>query len=41
MRNKIRLEVLPFLQTLNPAVSDNIQQTAENMAAPKQCWMLC
>lgn len=28
-RNKVRLQVLPLLQELNPAVSDNIQQTAE------------
>ena len=33
MRNKIRLQVLPLLQTLNPAVSDHILQTAENLAA--------
>ena len=32
MRNKIRLQVLPLLQTLNPAVAENIQRTAENLA---------
>ena len=31
-RNVIRLEVLPLLQKLNPAVADNIQRTAENLA---------
>lgn len=30
-RNKIRLQVLPLLQELNPAVVDNIQRTAENL----------
>lgn len=30
-RNKVRLQVLPLLQELNPAVSDNIQQTAEHV----------
>ena len=33
MRNKIRLQVLPLLQTLNPAVLNHILQTAENLAA--------
>lgn len=32
MRNKIRLQVLPLLRTLNPAVAENIQRTAENLA---------
>jgi tRNA(Ile)-lysidine synthase len=32
MRNKVRLQVLPLLRELNPAVSDNIQRTAENLA---------
>ena len=32
MRNKIRLQVLPLLRELNPAVSENIQRTAENLA---------
>ena len=31
-RNKIRLQVLPSLRELNPAVSENIQRTAENLA---------
>ena len=31
MRNKIRLQVLPLLRTLNPAVAENIQRTAENL----------
>ena len=31
-RNKVRLQVLPLLRTLNPAVSDNIQRMAENVA---------
>lgn len=30
-RNKIRLQVLPLLRELNPAVSENIQRTAENV----------
>lgn len=30
MRNKIRLEVIPMLQKLNPAVAEAIQRTAEN-----------
>ena len=30
-RNKVRLEVLPLLKTLNPAVAENIQRTAENL----------
>ena len=33
MRNKVRLEVLPLLRSLNPAVSENIQRTAENLSA--------
>ena len=32
MRNKVRLQVLPLLRELNPAVSDNIQRTAENLS---------
>ena len=32
LRNKVRLEVMPLLKTLNPAVVRNIQQTAENLA---------
>ena len=31
LRNKIRLQVLPMLRELNPAVSENIQRTAENL----------
>jgi tRNA(Ile)-lysidine synthase len=31
-RNKIRLQLLPLLRTLNPAVDDNIQRMAENLA---------
>lgn len=30
-RNKIRLQVLPLLKTLNPAVADNMYRTAENL----------
>ena len=32
MRNKVRLQVLPLLRTLNSAVSDNIQRMVENVA---------
>ena len=31
-RNKIRLQVLPLLRTLNPAVAENIQRTASHLA---------
>ena len=31
MRNKIRLNILPMLRELNPAVSENIHRTAEHM----------
>ena len=31
LRNKVRLQVLPLLCELNPAVSENIQRTAENL----------
>ena len=31
-RNKVRLQVLPLLKELNPAVVENIQRTAENLA---------
>ena len=31
-RNIIRLEVLPLLRRLNPAVAENIQRTAENLS---------
>ena len=30
-RNKVRLQVLPLLKTLNPAVVENIHRTAENL----------
>ena len=33
MRNKVRLQVLPLLRELNPAVDDNIQRTAENLSS--------
>lgn len=32
MRNKVRLQVLPLLRTLNSAVSENIQRMVENVA---------
>lgn len=32
LRNKVRLEVLPLLETLNPAVRENIWRTAEHLA---------
>lgn len=32
MRNKVRLQVLPLLRTLNPAISENIQRMVENVA---------
>lgn len=32
VRNKIRLEVLPLLQTINPAALENIAKTAQRMA---------
>ena len=35
-RNKIRLQVLPLLQELNPAVSENIQHTAEHLSEAQQ-----
>ena len=35
-RNIIRLEVLPLLRKLNPAVAENIQRTAENLAEAQQ-----
>lgn len=31
-RNKIRLQVLPLLREINPAVADNLQRTAENLS---------
>ena len=36
LRNKIRLQVLPMLRKLNPAVSENIQRTAENLAEAQE-----
>jgi tRNA(Ile)-lysidine synthase len=36
LRNKIRLQVLPLLQTLNPSVSESIQRTAENLSEAQQ-----
>ena len=35
-RNIIRLEVLPMLRKLNPAVAENIQRTAENLTEAQQ-----
>jgi tRNA(Ile)-lysidine synthase len=35
-RNVVRLEVLPLLRKLNPAVAENIQRTAENLAEAQQ-----
>ncbi len=32
LRNKVRLDVLPLLRTLNPAVSENIQRSAEHLS---------
>jgi tRNA(Ile)-lysidine synthase len=32
-RNKIRLQVLPLLKTINPAAVENIQRTVENLVA--------
>ena len=36
LRNKIRLQVLPLLRELNPAVSENIQRTAENLVEAQE-----
>ena len=36
LRNKVRLQVLPLLRELNPAVSDNIQRTAENLVEAQE-----
>ena len=36
LRNKIRLQVLPMLRELNPAVAENIQRTAENLAEAQE-----
>ena len=35
-RNVVRLEVFPLLRKLNPAVAENIQRTAENLAEAQQ-----
>ena len=35
-RNIVRLEVLPLRKRLNPAVAENIQRTAENLAEAQQ-----
>ena len=35
-RNVVRLEVLPLLRKLNPAVAENIQRTAENLSEAQQ-----
>lgn len=35
-RNKIRLNVLPLLRELNPAVSENIQRAADNLLEAQQ-----
>ena len=35
-RNIVRLEVLPLLRNLNPAVAENIQRTAENLVEAQQ-----
>ena len=35
-RNIVRLEVLPLLRRLNPAVAENIQRTAENLSEAQQ-----
>ena len=32
LRNKVRLQVIPLLRQLNPAVSENIQRTTENLS---------
>ena len=36
LRNKVRLQVLPLLKTLNPAVAENVRRTAENLAEAQQ-----
>lgn len=36
MRNKIRLQVLPLLRELNPAVSENVQRMAENVGEAQE-----
>jgi tRNA(Ile)-lysidine synthase len=36
LRNKVRLQVLPLLREINPAVSENIQRTAENLVEAQE-----
>ena len=36
LRNKVRLQVLPLLRELNPAVSEDIQRTAENLGEAQE-----
>ena len=36
LRNKVRLQVLPLLRELNPAVSENIQRTADNLGEAQE-----
>ena len=36
LRNKVRLQVLPLLATLNPAVAENIQRMAEHLSEAQQ-----
>ncbi len=36
LRNKVRLQVLPLLKTLNPGVLENIQRTAENLSEAQE-----
>lgn len=36
LRNKVRLQLLPLLRELNPAVSENILRTADNLAEAQQ-----
>lgn len=40
LRNKVRLQVIPLLRQLNPAVSENIQRTAENLSDAQAVLML-
>lgn len=39
IRNKIRLRILPMLAEINPAVYDNIQRTADNIADATAVYM--
>jgi len=38
VRNKIRLQLLPLLQTINPAAADNIAQTARYLAEAEKVY---